>query len=252
MAENKMTHENARHDSLKDKIILVSGAGDGIGAAVSRAYAAHGATVILLGRTQKKLEKVYDLIEDAGHPQPAIFPMDLLEAKPSAYRQLAETIEREFGHLDGLLHNAAILGTLTPIEHYDLRLWSQVIQVNLNAPFLLSRACLPLLKQSSAASILFTTAAVGIRGQAYWGAYAVTKAANENLMQILAEELEANTHIRVNSIDPGPVRTRMHSLAYPGDDPNKLPAPDDITDVYVYLMSNACDGVTGEHFLAQD
>lgn len=247
-----MVHKNAQHDSLKGKIVLVTGAGDGIGAAVSKAYAAHGATVILLGRNQKKLEKIYDEIEGAGHPQPAIYPLELHNAKPSAYRQLADTIEQEFGRLDGLLHNAAVLGTLTPIEHYDLRLWSHVVQVNLNAPFLLTRVCLPLLKKSDAASIIFTSAAVGIRGQAYWGAYGITKAANENLMQILAEELEANTNIRVNSIDPGPVRTRMHSLAYPGDDPSKLPAPDEITDVYVYLMADDCGGVTGEHFRAQD
>ena len=247
-----MSPNNEQQGSLKNKVILVTGAGDGIGAAVAKDYAAQGATVILLGRNQQKLEIIYDQIEDAGYPQPAIYPMELQDAKPSAYRQLAETIEREFGHLDGLLHNAAVLGTLTPIEHYDLRVWANVLQVNLNAPFLLTRVCLPLLKKSESASIIFTSAAVGIRGQAYWGAYGITKAANENLMQILAEELEANTNIRVNSIDPGPVRTRMHALAYPGDDPNKLLTPDKITEVYVFLMSDACGGVTGEHFRAQD
>lgn len=252
MTSDEMSSDNPPSLSLQDKVILVTGAGDGIGAAVSRAYAAQGATVILLGRNQHKLEKVYDQIEDAGHPQPAIYPMELQDAKPSAYRQMADTIEQEFGRLDGLLHNAAVLGTLTPIEHYDLRLWSHVIQVNLNAPFLLTRVCLPLLKKSSAASIIFTTAAVGIRGQAYWGAYSITKAANENLMQVLAEELEANTNIRVNSIDPGPVRSRIHTLAYPGDDLTQLPSPDEITNVYVYLMSDACGGVTGEHFHAQE
>jgi NAD(P)-dependent dehydrogenase (short-subunit alcohol dehydrogenase family) len=246
-----MKEHQTSKDSLKDKIVLVTGAGDGIGAAVAKDYAAHGATVILLGRTQKKLEQVYDEIENADHPQPAIYPMELQTAKPKDYRMLADTLGREFGRLDGLVHNAAVLGTLTPIEHYDLRLWSHVIQVNLNAPFLLTRSCIPLLKMSKESSLIFTSANVGIRGQAYWGAYAITKAATENLMQILAEELEATSNTRVNSIDPGPVRTRMHSLAYPGETPSNIAAPESITDIYVYLMSDECEGVTGEHFKAQ-
>jgi NAD(P)-dependent dehydrogenase (short-subunit alcohol dehydrogenase family) len=247
-----MSGTTTKQNSLQDKIILVTGAGDGIGAAVAKAFAAHGATVILLGRTQKKLEKVYDEIEAAGYPQPAIYPMELQLAKPSDYRLLAATLTREFGRLDGLLHNAAVLGTLTPIEHYDLRLWSHVVQVNLNAPFLLTRVCIPLLKKATEASIIFTSANVGVRGQAYWGAYAITKAATENLMQILSEEMEATTNIRVNSIDPGRINTRMNALAYPGEDPATLPTPQSITDIYVYLMSDECGGVTGEHFNALD
>lgn len=237
---------------LRDKIILVSGAGGGIGRAVATSYAAHGATVILLGRTQKKLEVVYDEIESAGYPRPAIYALELQTAKPKDYRLLADTLTREFGRLDGLLHNAAVLGALTPLEHYDLRLWSHVVQVNLNAPYLLTRVCIPLLKKSGEASVLFTSANVGIRGQAYWGAYAITKAATENMMQILAEEFEATTNIRVNSIDPGRVRTRMHALAYPGESLDQVPTPEAITKAYVYLMSNQCDGMTGEHVKAQE
>ena len=233
---------------LKDRVVLVTGAGDGIGAAVAQAYTAHGATVILLGRTQKKLEVVYDLIEKAGYTQPAIYPLELQLATPQDYKILAETIHQEFGRLDGLLHNAAVLGTLTPIEHYDNRLWAHVLHVNLNAPFMLTKACLPLLKKSGEASIIFTSANVGYRGQAYWGAYAVSKAATENLMEILAEELEVNTNIRVNSIDPGRVRTRMNALAYPGDNPNDLPLPKDITPVYLYLMGPDSSGIIGERF----
>ena len=233
---------------LKGRVILVTGAGDGIGAAVAQTYAKFGATVILLGRTQKKLEKVYDLIEQAGYTQPAIYPLELQLATPKDYKILAATIAKEFGRLDGLLHNAAVLGTLTPIEHYDNRLWAHVLHVNLNAPFMMTKACLPLLKKSKEASIIFTSANVGYKGQAYWGAYAVSKAATENLMEILSEELEVNTHIRVNSIDPGRVRTRMNSLAYPGDDPASIPAPKDITPVYLYLMGPDSEGVTGERF----
>jgi len=235
-------------DLLKGRVILVTGAGDGIGAAAAQELAKHGATVVLLGRTQKKLEAVYDLIEQAGYTQPAIYPMELQLATPKEYKVLAATIHREFGRLDGLLHNAAVLGTLTPIEHYDNRLWAHVLHVNLNAPFMLTKACLPLLKKSPEASVVFTSANVGYKGQAYWGAYAVSKAASENLMEILSEELEVNTNIRVNSIDPGRVRTRMNALAYPGDNPSKLPTPRQIMAVYLYLMGPDSTGVTGERF----
>jgi NAD(P)-dependent dehydrogenase (short-subunit alcohol dehydrogenase family) len=233
---------------LNDKVILVTGAGDGIGAAVAQDLAKYGATVILLGRTQKKLEAVYDLIENAGYPQPAIYPLELQLATPKDYKILAATIHKEFGRLDGLLHNAAVLGTLTPIEHYDNRLWAHVLHVNLNAPFMMTKACLPLLKKAEEASIVFTSANVGYKGQAYWGAYAVSKAATENLMEILSEELEVNTNIRVNSVDPGRVRTRMNALAYPGDDPADVPLPKDITAVYLYLLGPDSEGVTGERF----
>ena len=233
---------------LNDKVILVTGAGDGIGAAVAQDLAKYGATVILLGRTQKKLEAVYDLIENAGYPQPAIYPLELQLATPKDYKILAATIHKEFGRLDGLLHNAAVLGTLTPIEHYDNRLWAHVLHVNLNAPFMMTKACLPLLKKAKEASVIFTSANVGYKGQAYWGAYAVSKAATENLMEILSEELEVNTNIRVNSVDPGRVRTRMNALAYPGDDPSDVPPPKDITAVYLYLLGPDSEGVTGERF----
>ena len=233
---------------LNDKVILVTGAGDGIGAAVALDLAKYGATVILLGRTQKKLEAVYDQIENAGYPQPAIYPLELQLATPKDYKILAATIHKEFGRLDGLLHNAAVLGTLTPIEHYDNRLWAHVLHVNLNAPFMMTKACLPLLKKADEASIIFTSANVGYKGQAYWGAYAVSKAATENLMEILSEELEVNTNIRVNSVDPGRVRTRMNALAYPGDDPTGIPEPKDVTAVYLYLLGPDSAGVTGERF----
>ncbi|HHL45371.1 MAG TPA: SDR family NAD(P)-dependent oxidoreductase, partial [Gammaproteobacteria bacterium] len=159
---------------LKNRIILVTGAGDGIGAIAAKTFAQYGATVILLGRTIRKLEAIYDAIEQSGAPQPAIYPMNLEGASPKDYNDLAETVDREFGRLDGLLHNAAILGTLTPLEMYDLELWTKVMQVNLNAPYLLTRACLPLLKKSDDASVLFTSSTVGHKGRAYWGAYGIS------------------------------------------------------------------------------
>jgi NAD(P)-dependent dehydrogenase (short-subunit alcohol dehydrogenase family) len=247
----RMKDYQPRPDLLAGRVILVTGAGDGIGAAAAMACAAHGATVILLGRTTRKLEKVYDAIEQAGYPQAAIYPMNLEGAAPKDYDDLAVTIEQEFGRLDGLLHNASLLGTLTPLGQYDIEQWSKVMQVNLNAPFLLTRACLELLKKSDDASLLFTTSSVGRQGRAYWGAYAISKAANENMMQIWADELESNTHVRANSINPGAVRTSMRARAYPGEDPNTLPKPDEILATYLYLLGPDSNGVRGQQFNAQ-
>lgn len=238
-------------DLLKDRIILVTGAGDGIGAAAAKSFAAHGATVILLGRTIRKLEMVYDAIEQAGHPQPAIYPMNLEGASPKDYEDLAATLDQEFGRLDGLLHNASELGTLTPLGQYDLEKWTQVMQVNLNAPYLLTRATLGLMKESDDASLVFTSSSVGRKGRAYWGAYGISKAANENMMQIWADELETNTHIRVNSINPGATRTRMRATAYPGEIPETVPLPEEIMAAYLYLMGPDSKGVTGQQIDAQ-
>jgi NAD(P)-dependent dehydrogenase (short-subunit alcohol dehydrogenase family) len=231
---------------LSKRVILVTGAGDGIGRATAKAFAEYGATVILLGRTIPKLESIYDEIEQAGYPQPAIYPMNLEGAVPKDYNDLANIITESFGKLDGLLHNAAILGTLTPIELYNTEQWYKVMQVNLNAPFMLTQACLPLLKKSDDASIVFTNDNVGEQGRAYWGAYGVSKAGTNNLMQILADELETNTNIRVNSINPNKVRTRLRSTVFPGEDQNTLPAPADIVANYIYLMSNDSKSINGQ------
>jgi NAD(P)-dependent dehydrogenase (short-subunit alcohol dehydrogenase family) len=250
MAESKKAYQ-ASPDLLKDRIILVTGAGDGIGAAAAKACAAHGATVILLGRTTRKLEKVYDEIEAAGDPTPAIYPMNLEGAAPKDYADMAETIENEFGRLDGLLHNASLLGTLTPLGQYNLEQWVKVMQVNLNAPYLMTCACLELLKKSDDASLLFTSSSVGRKGRAYWGAYGVSKAAIENMMQTWADELENNTSIRVNSINPGATRTAMRAKAYPGEDPSVNPYPSEIMNAYLYLLGPDSKGVTGQQFDAQ-
>ncbi len=231
---------------LTGRVILVTGAGDGIGCAAAKSFAAHGATVILLGRTIRKLEAVYDEIEQAGHPQAAIYPMNLEGASSNDYKQLADTVEKEFGQLDGLLHNASQLGILTPLEHYDITLWYQVMQVNLHAPFLLTQACLNLMKKSTDASIVFTLAPVGQKGRAYWGAYATSKFALNGIMQILADELENNTAIRVNAINPGAVRTALRANAYPGEDPATLPLPETIMPVYLYLMGPDSKNINGQ------
>lgn len=250
MAESKKDYQ-ARPDLLKDRVILVTGAGDGIGAAAAKSFAAHGATVILLGRTPRKLEEVYDAIEAAGHPQPAIYPLNLEGASAEDYIAMAENIEKEFGRLDGLLHNASMLGGLTPLSQYDLKKWGKVMQINLHAPYLMTRACLELLKKSDDASVVFTSSSVGRKGRAYWGAYGISKAATENMMEIWADELEANTNIRVNSLNPGATRTRMRAKAYPGEDPNTLPKAEEIMAAYLYLLGPDSKGVTGQQFDAQ-
>ncbi|MGD8377998.1 MAG: YciK family oxidoreductase [Gammaproteobacteria bacterium] len=237
--------------ALADRVILVTGAGDGIGRAVSLALAAHGATVILLGRTVKKLESVYDEIVDGGGPTPAIYPLNLEGAKESDYEDMAERIEREYGRLDGLLHNAGILGYLSPIQHLDGMDWARVMHVNLTAPFLMTKALLPVLEKSGDASVVFTSSGVGRKGRAYWGAYAVSKFGTEGLMQVLADELENAGRVRVNSINPGATRTQMRQSAYPGEDPDTLPAPEDITAGYLYLLGPGSKGVTGQAFDAQ-
>lgn len=240
-----------RADLLAGRTILVTGAGDGIGKAVSSAFAAHGATVILLGRTVVKLEAVYDAIVAAGGPQPAIYPMDLEGATPDDHRQLAENVASQLGRLDGLLHNAGLLGSLTPIAHYDPVEWLRVIQVNLNAPFLLTQSCLPLLERAPEASIVFTSSGVGRRGRAYWGAYGASKFGVEGLMQILADELEENSTVRVNSLNPGRTRTAMRAAAYPAENPASLLTPADIVVPYLYLMGPDSVGVHGRALDAQ-
>lgn len=221
---------------LQDRVILITGASRGIGRAVAKACAAEGATVILLARSIPKLEALYDEIELSGAPKPAIIPFNLATATLKDYEDLAANIDQHFGRLDGLLHNAAMLGGLTPIEHFPLEQWQQVLQLNLNASFLLTKVTLPLLKKGHYASLLFTTADVGAQARAYWGAYAVSKSGINALIQILHEELEINTNIKVNGIDPGKVRTPLRASAYPGENPSSLPLPEDITAYYVDLM----------------
>jgi NAD(P)-dependent dehydrogenase (short-subunit alcohol dehydrogenase family) len=238
-------------DLLQGRVILVTGAGDGIGRTAAKTLAAYGASVILHGRTLAKLEAVYDEIESAGGPQPAIVPQELSTATAVDYQLLAETIETEFGRLDGILHNAAVLGDITPLEMYDPDTWDFVMNINLRAPFLLTQALLPLLKQASDASVVFTTSSVGRRARAFWGAYAVSKAGIENLSQMLAEELRNVSNIRVNCINPGATRTAMRASAYPGENPMSLKAPEDIMPTYLYLLGPDSKGISGESLDAQ-
>lgn len=233
---------------LRDKIILVTGASDGIGRAAAKSFAAHGATVILLGRTLPKLENVYDEIEAAGYPQPAIYPMNLETALEKDFFAMYEVLEKEFGRLDGVLHNASALGQRTPIASYSADEWQKVMQVNVTAPFLMTKALLPLLDQAPQAAILFTGSTVGLKGRAFWGAYAASKAATENLMQTLADELHETTRIRVNSINPGATRTKMRASAYPAENPASVKSAEALMPTYLYLLSDDSIGVSGQQF----
>lgn len=241
----------APDDLLRDKVILVTGAGDGIGRAAALAFAARGATLILLGRTVEKLEAVYDAIESAGGAQPALFPLDLTKATEQDCEQLASAIGETFGRLDGLLHNASLLGERRPIANSSLSAWQEVMQVNVNAAFLLTRTLLPLLEQAPQASVVFTSSGVGRRGRAYWGAYAVSKFATEGLMQVLADELENTSRVRVNSLNPGATNTAMRRSAYPAEEPTRNPSPDEILPAYLYLMGDDSVGMTGQALDAQ-
>jgi len=241
----------ARPGLLDGRVILVTGAGSGIGRAAALACAAHGATVILLGRTQRKLEAVDDAIRAAGHPPPAISVMDLARAQGPAYYDLVEQVRANWGRLDGLLHNAGILGHRTPIEQYDIATWQQVMHVNLTAPFVLTQVMMPLLRESADASVVFTSSGVGRRGKAFWGAYAVSKFGTEGLAQVLAEETRDATRIRVNCINPGGTRTAMRQAAYPGEHPETRPDPAAIMPAYLWLLGPDSRRVTGGSFDAQ-
>lgn len=233
--------------TLANKVILVTGASKGIGRTLAFQAAANGATVILLGKELKKLESLYDEIVTAGYPEPAIHPINLLRMEPSHAEELAQSIQGLFGRLDAVIHNAGISGPITPLTHLAPEKWQEVIHLNLNVPYLITHALLPLLKATPYSSIVFTTAHEASQAKAYWGAYSASKFGIVGLAQTLHEELETNTTIRVNCINPGIVRTALRVNAYPGLDPFSFVAPEDIVPVYLYLLSDKTQTWRGKH-----
>lgn len=219
---------------LDDKIILVTGATGGFGKAISLACAGHGASVILLARNLRLTEALYDEIENAGYPKPAIYPMNLEGATEHDYQELAKNIDQEFGRLDGLIHCAAMLGTPTPFEHSDTETWYQVHQVNLHAAYLLTRSVISLLKQSKQASLVFIT---DDKKTAYWDAYMVSKQGVVAMAQLLAAEFEGSS-LHVNWVNPGKTRTALQLSAFPAADNTLLPVPADHAKLFLYLMSD--------------
>lgn len=246
-----LTHNDIRQfvppiDCLEGKTILVTGAGDGIGRVAALTYARYGATVLLLGRTSSKLEYVYDEIESMGGKQPAMLPMNLEGATYAEMQKLENLIAKEVGQLDGILHNAGMLGQMTPLEMYDVDTFAQVMKVNFTATFMLTQALLPLLKDADHGSIVFTSSTVGTHPRAFWGAYALSKQAVEGMSDIFTQETQNTTNLRFNCINPGGTRTNMRAHAYPGENPITLKTPEDIMAGYVCLMSDASIGVRGQ------
>lgn len=236
--------------SLKDRVILVTGAGDGIGRTAALTFAENQATVILLGRTTEKLESLYDEIVAAGYPEPGIVPMDLSQTTAPDVEQLAGVIEQQYGRLDGLLHNASILGDRVPFDHYNVDQWHRVMQVNSHAAFLLTRILMPLLQRSADARLLFTSSSVGATPRAYWGAYAVSKYALEGMAKLLADELEQTSNIRVNILNPGATRTSMRAAAYPAENPADVKTAEALMPLYLYLMGPDSREEHGKTFTA--
>lgn len=236
---------------LKDRVILVTGAGQGIGRAAALAFAAQGATVILLGRKLKKLEAVYDEIEAAGGPQPVIFPMNLEKANEQEYQALAEGIYQQLGRLDGILHNASRFDNLSPLEIQTVEQFNGMLQTSLVGPFALTKACLPLLKRATDASIIVTSTAAAHAPAAYWGAHAIAKSAADMLVKIWAQELETFPHIRINTVIPGALQSPQRKLSHPGELHSDLPQIASVLPLYLYLMGSDSAGVSGRTFDAQ-
>lgn len=236
-------------EDFRGRVILVTGATRGIGKAVATALVRLEATVILHGRRAPALEALYQELRELG-PEPTVAELDLEKAQGESYQQLTSAIEDRYERLDGLLHNASILGDRSAIEDYDIGVWQRVLHVNLTAPFILTRCLFPLLRASDDPSIVFTTSGVGNVGRAFWGAYSVSKFGTEGLAQIIADENES-AGIRCNLINPGGTRTAMRRSAYPGEDPDTLPRPEDIVGAYLWLLGRASRGVTGTRVDAQ-
>ena len=236
---------------LAGRVILITGASSGLGKALAVEGARAGATVILSGRNGAKLERVYDEIESMGAPQPAIAMLDLAAATAVDYDNLAKTIDAEFGKLDGVVHAAALLGDRTPLEHYDVPTWCRVLHVNLTAPFILTQVLLPNLRRSADASVIFVSSGVVKNQRPFWGAYAVAKSGLESVRSMWSQELDGEPNIRVNSVNPGRMRTAMRAAAYPAEDPNTVPTPTSVSGTFLYLLSARSRGIDGQYIEAQ-
>jgi NAD(P)-dependent dehydrogenase (short-subunit alcohol dehydrogenase family) len=239
------------NDLLAGRVVLITGASSGLGAALAVECARAGASVILSGRNGSKLERVYDEIETMGAPQPAIAMLDLAAATAVDYDSVARSIDSEFGKLDGVVHAAGLLGDRTPLEQYDVPTWCRVLHVNLTAPFILTQVLLPSLRKSADASVIFVSSGVVKNQRPFWGAYAVAKSGLESVRSMLSQELEGEPNIRVNSVNPGRMRTAMRAAAYPAEDPNTVPTPASLSGIFLYLLSARSRGIDGQYIEAQ-
>ena len=225
------------HIDLTDRVVLITGATGGLGRPLAIACAARGATVVLHGRVVRKLEALYDDIVAAGSPQPTIMPLDFATANGADFDATAGAIRAQLGRLDALVHTAAFLGSLGPLEHQAPDAWSKAYAVNVGAAMALTRACMSLLARSLDASIVFTLDTRGLDPRAYWGGYAATKAAVAALAATLADEVDNRDHIRVNGVVPGPMRSPLRLQTHPGEDHAALPLPESIVPLYLHLIA---------------
>ena len=244
-------YHTIKKNEFKDKIVLVTGANRGFGLAITMDLARAGATVIMLGRDLGSLEYAYDAVVDAGLTEPILYPLDLEGATPENYQDLQDNILSQFGKLDGVVHNASILGAQMPIEQYDIKLWYSTLQINLSAPFMLTQFLIPALSKSNDARVIFMSSSVGREARAYWGAYSVSKFGIEGFAKTLSEELE-KTHISVNTVNPGKMRTEMRRSAYPAEDSSKVPLPEEKSQAIVYLLSSLSPKINGEQLSIAD
>jgi NAD(P)-dependent dehydrogenase (short-subunit alcohol dehydrogenase family) len=242
----QLNRSGIRPASVAGRNILVTGSTSGLGRALALACARAGATVILSGRNIARLESVYDEIEQLGAPRPAIAPLDLATATALDYDKLAEVVAAEFAQLDGLVHSAAVLGDRMPLEQYDVPTWCKVLHVNLTAPFILTQVLLPHLRKSDAASVIFVSSGIVRNPRPFWGAYAVAKSGLEAVSAMFSQELAGISRVRINSVNPGPLRTLLRASAYPAEDPNSVPQPDSVADAFLYLLSPDSCEVSGE------
>lgn len=237
--------------SLENQVILITGAGGGLGSTAALALAKQGAHIVLLDKNIPKLENIYDAIVDANATKPMLYPFDLAGATEVQYLELADALDKTYGSIQGLLHSAVELSAYTPLEIHETKDWGHTLNVNLNAAFLLSRVLLPVLQKSEHASIVFTSDSTARKPSAYSGAYGVSKIALEAFAKILAEELESSQKIRVNTLVPGPVDSPLRKKLFPAEDKSKLPTMDSLDNVYTYLFSSQSLGISGQIIDAQ-
>ena len=244
-------HYAPASDLLKDRVILVTGAGQGIGKSAALTYAQYGATVLLLGRNQKRLDALYDEIVDGGHPEPMALKLDLARADDPQFKAMAQAIFEQLGRLDGILHNAARFEGLIPLEHQALEPWLGALRVNLAAPIALTRACWPLLTRAPDASVIFTSETHGHAPAAFWGAFAVSKAGLEAALKIWSEELAPYPNLRMNAIIPGAVCSPQRLVSHPAENREQLASIESLMPLYLYLMGVDSRGQNGRFFEAQ-
>ncbi|MEO8345374.1 MAG: SDR family NAD(P)-dependent oxidoreductase [Betaproteobacteria bacterium] len=237
--------------TLAESVIFITGATGGLGAPLARACAAQGATVVLHGRTDRKLDALYDEIVAAGHPDPIILPLDLAKAEASDFANVESALRAQIGRLDGLVHTAALLGSLGPIEHQSFDSWLSLLRVNLAAPMGLTRALMPLLNAAPDASVVFTLDNRGEEPRAYWGGYAVTKAGVATLARELADEWENRANLRINAVIPGPIRSPLRNQSHPGEDRASLPPPEELVPLYLHLLAGQTKAESGALLDAQ-